>query len=376
MNFQELQSKWWYRLLKIIFALAFVVGVIFAFVAISQYLPSKSTPAAKSILNFQQFSQLHDDGLSVQQIVDFNHVLYPSSSSTPSQSSVKTPSWLTYFEILIGAILVEIIFFWLIRGAFLYIFVGKKTLATNGALFGAKKATKVVLVLVGVALLVFVIVRIYSTVKNYGVVSNPVMPPSLQMPVTVLPTNDAINGSGTYSDKYPLTFSVTGNSQLTSELAAYGVIYKVWLGLTGWTGSGSIGVDGSSVVSLHPVGGGADYGERVSYSEIPACAGCMEENAAPYFSSAMQTYQEYDEKSFGVPITVPQGLEVTPISSTLVTYTLPDADGLSTLGVVYYLPGSQTVNAYYTDAEFVLPVGDTDLLNFLAQNFIQQEGLK
>jgi hypothetical protein len=193
---------------------------------------------------------------------------------------------------------------------------------------------------------------------------------SVQLPVTVLPTDDGISGSGVYADKYSSEITVTGDSQLINKLAAYGAGYGVQLGLKGWTGSGSVGADGTSSISLHPaVLQPSQIGQKISYYYIPACVGCMYDSAAPYFSSAMQ---EHNKENYGSPVTIPQGLEVTPISSTLITYTLPDNNGLSTRGVVYYYPGDQTHDPDYADAEFVLPVGDTDLLNFLVQDFISR----
>lgn len=154
-------------------------------------------------------------------------------------------------------------------------------------------------------------------------------------------------------------------------------------------GKGGSGVDGNASVDLYPTGGSVENGSHISYYKVPACYGCMLEGAAPYFMSAMQDFNTTYNKNGATQITLPQGLEVTPISSTLVTYTLPDIDGLKVYGVVYYnangvvhydandkVVGEESNHVPFERAEFVLPKEQSDLSNFLLQTFISKENLK
>lgn len=196
---------------------------------------------------------------------------------------------------------------------------------------------------------------------------------TVQIPVTVLPTDDVGNGVGAYADKYPSNITVSGDKQLIDKVTAFGAAYRVHLGIKGWTGSGLIGSDGNNSVDLHPaILQPSQIGQEIFYAEIPACIGCMLDAAAPYFSNA-QTQRNLSYNQDGSNnVTAPQGLQVAPISSTLITYTLPDSGGLSTQGVIYYFPGSKTSDPEFAEAKFVLPAGETDLFNFLIQNFISQ----
>lgn len=205
--------------------------------------------------------------------------------------------------------------------------------------------------------------------------SNASSPEPLTLPVTVLETDNGETDSGTYVYKYPDTTSVPGASPFVGKLGAYGATYSVWLGLAGWTGSGTVYADGSTGVSLYPLSGSSEAGPRISYDSIPVCQSCMLDEAGPYFPNALDTYnQEYSKDGF-TPVIIPIGLAVTPISQTLVTYALPDKDGLLTRGVAYYNPNAQSTSPY-VDAEFILPVNDSDVANFLEQSFISQQGLK
>jgi len=200
----------------------------------------------------------------------------------------------------------------------------------------------------------------------------------LVLPVTVLPTSED-PAAAKYEPKYPSSVDVSDAAGFANQIAAYGAAHNVWIAPQGWTGEGSVSTDGNLGVTLYPPGGSADSGQRVSYYEIPGCGGCMLDSAAPYFASAMQQYNLEDNTDGSEPIPVPQGLTVTPISSTLVTYTLPDEGNLyegtlSVSGVVYYNPDNQ--NVPFAEAEFFLPTSDAPLANFLSQTFISQEGLQ
>ena len=190
---------------------------------------------------------------------------------------------------------------------------------------------------------------------------------SVTLPVTVLPTVNGVSGQPTPA--YPTTVTVNNASAFGDQIAAYGADYQEWIGPKGWTGGGIVGTDGSMSVNL---ANGSSY---ISYTTIPSCTDCILGDAAPYFSNAMT---QYNTEAHAEPLVIPQGLTVTSLSSTLVTYTLPDSGGLLTYGVAYYIPGDTSINTspYFAGAEFVLPQSETALANFLAQNFIAQQHLK
>jgi len=192
--------------------------------------------------------------------------------------------------------------------------------------------------------------------------------------VTVLPTDYGLSGKGMYADKYPDNITVNTIIVTADKLGAYGLAGGVWLAPKGWTGQGLLGADGSSQIDLYQQGGSKSYGARISYSEIPACVGCMVDAAAPYFSSATL---EYNKGNFGevAPLIIPSGLVATSISPTLITYTLPNENGLSVRGVVYYNPNNNYANPFL-EAKFFLPSSESDVLDFLVKNFIIQENLK
>ena len=211
-----------------------------------------------------------------------------------------------------------------------------------------------------------------STVTN--TISDTTTDDPSALSITVLSTTDGSIGVGMYADKYPSSTTVKNIGIFSGQISAYGAAYKVWIGLKGWTGQGEIGVDGNTGVNLYPIGGSADSGPHISYTEVPACEMCILSGAAPYFASAMEQYNSMYNQNGAYPITIPQGLEFASLSPTLVTYTLPDHNGLSTHGVVYYNP---TESRYpYAEAKFVLPSSQANISDFLSRTFISQEDLK
>ena len=195
-------------------------------------------------------------------------------------------------------------------------------------------------------------------------------------PKTVLRVNKIPTEDGMLSDeeanafKYPARISVDSAGDQANEIAAYGGAYKIWLGPKGWTGNAHAGADGNAVINLRPADTSTAHGQRATYYEVPACIGCMLLAAAPYFPAAMEEYnKEYNEDSSS-HIEIPEGLQITRISETLISYTLPEKNGLITGGVAFYLPPGVAGDPYYTEAEFVLPRTKAGLLQFLSRNFI------
>ncbi len=198
-----------------------------------------------------------------------------------------------------------------------------------------------------------------------------------ELPVVVLPTIDGIlEDSEINAFKYPQKDTIETDSINNNLIGAYGSAYLVWIGPVGWTGKGLSAADGSVNITLHPLTDSSESGPQVSYIEIPACQGCILDAAAQYFPEALNDYNESYNEDNNNPIKIPDGLLRKYLSSTLITYTLPNKNNLLTYGVVYYMPSSSSEDAYYTEARFILPENETKLAEFLEKNFIKTKGLK
>lgn len=196
----------------------------------------------------------------------------------------------------------------------------------------------------------------------------------IEMPVVILPCTDGRNDDTfTTDEQYPRTVSVYRDS-FTAQSTIYGAAYQVWIGPKGWQGTGETAPDGTVYVRLHPVNDSSGKGPRISYDEIPTCQGCIFEAAAPYFPGAMKIYAMRFNNGKRAPI--PAGLKITQLSPSLLTYTLPDKNGLSTLGVAHYLPPDTLNDAYFTEARFILPSDQKPLANFFAAKFIELKKLR
>jgi hypothetical protein len=191
-------------------------------------------------------------------------------------------------------------------------------------------------------------------------------PALTSFPVHVLPTSQGMPDAP--APEYPKTVRLPAGA-FANQISAYGASGEIWIGPKGWTGTGSIGVDGNVFVELHPENGSADSGPRIRYVEIPACVSCMESEAAPYFPKARKTYNASFRSDSG-PITIPQGLKPVPLSPTLLTWSLPDKNGLLVRGVAYYDGGQ------YVGARFLLAPKQRKLTSFLEQSFIARKNLK
>lgn len=150
--------------------------------------------------------------------------------------------------------------------------------------------------------------------------------------VTVLPTNYAQADAG--PDTYPRT--VTAIVPQGVRVAAYGATSRVWFGPVGWTGNAAVGIDGSTLVRLFPIGGSPDSGPAITYFAEIGCDGCKIADAAPYFPAAMNTWNIGDNFDGANPIRIPKGLRIRRLSRTLVTYTLPSQNKLQVRGAAFY----------------------------------------
>jgi hypothetical protein len=253
-----------------------------------------------------------------------------------------------------------------------------------------KKKTNHIGVVITVILAIAVLYGIFSNLgsstpqtasQNNSYTPSPINSPvvgtnsaSINLPINILETSDGATGEGTYTDQYPQSITVDNVGVFADEIAAYGASYHVWIGPTGWTGTGGVGVDGNINVNLYPMNSSNDTGSHIGYSEVPGCYECMLDGAAPFFTDAMQSYNQTYNQNGSEPVTVPQGIQMVSISPTLITYTLPAGYGYITQGVVYYSPNAQS-HVPFEQANFTLPQNDSDLLNFLLKTFISREGL-
>ena len=189
-----------------------------------------------------------------------------------------------------------------------------------------------------------------------------------ELPVIVLPTIDggASDDSEVNSFQYPQKDTIDADT-LNSLIAAYGAAYQVWLGPAGWVGNSRLGADGNIDVVLHPKTDSSKSGPHIFYYEAPACVGCILEAAARYFPEAMkENVREYHDTA-----KIPDGIQIKHLSSTLITYSLPSRSDLSMRGVAHF-----TGDQDYVEACFILPKKDTNLADFLINNFIKTKHLK
>ena len=197
----------------------------------------------------------------------------------------------------------------------------------------------------------------------------------VSVPVTAIPTSDAMKGTGMYSDQYPSSENLDGLDAFASQIQEYGGAYKLWLGPKGWTGSSAAGADGNTSIRLYPMGGSDSSGPHINYTLIPACEGCMLSSAAPYFHQARESWNQQFNQDGSMPIQAPSGLKVDSLSPTLVSFSVPDSAGLLTCGVVYY-DSTKSSDVPFAEAKFVLPQADSALAHFLSRSFVTREGLK
>jgi len=195
-----------------------------------------------------------------------------------------------------------------------------------------------------------------------------------RLSVNILSTTDGLQGKGMYANRYPKNVDAKGGGKFFKQIAAYGAAYHIWIGPKEWTGEGASGVDGTLSVNLFPPNGSDSVGPHINYYEVPACVGCMLSAAALYFPDAMQNWNSQFNDDGSDSIRIPNGLKITTISSRLLTYTLPDRNGLAVRGVAYY-DSTMESNLPFAQAEFTYSRQDSTLIEFLLQSFIFRETL-
>jgi hypothetical protein len=184
--------------------------------------------------------------------------------------------------------------------------------------------------------------------------------------VQILITSDGGEPGGTalYADRYPKTIRVEHATAWSNRIAAYGAAYRVWIAPKDWTGSAAVGADGSTSVSLYPIGGSAASGPGLHYEDSGGCAGCAIDAGAPYFPTAMQQWKKLFY--YGTLSPLPRGLTLTRVSPNVVTYSYPSGHDVLARGVACFDPSEP----FFQKAEFALPRSDAKLLGFLLGTFI------
>lgn len=196
---------------------------------------------------------------------------------------------------------------------------------------------------------------------------------SVNFPVTLLSTSYSLDSPyPTYTPN--ATMSVP--SSLSGSLGAYWLAGKVVFGPKYWAGDAVVGGDGTSSIQLRP----AEHqfsGESIIIQNIPACAYCMYITAAPFFPVAkLKLEQEYDP-----PYTyesIPTNMKITRLSPTLIKFTIPiPQKGLVTNGVAYYDGFDLKKDpSGFIRIDITLPSSQSELTNFLLNNYIEQKKLR
>lgn len=196
---------------------------------------------------------------------------------------------------------------------------------------------------------------------------------NVTLPVIQLKTGYGIVGENGQSPSYnyPANITVSIPLSYSGKVSAYGVGEKVIIAPSGWIGEGNIGADGSMGSNLHPQNGSSTQGSYISVGEVPGCVSCSLGEAAPYFPEAKTLYK----KDFPTPLSIPTGLTIKPISSSLVRYSLPNTlDGMAVNGVAYFK--MTDTQPYFIKMEVILPQSQSKLSEFLLNSFIKRQNLK
>lgn len=162
-----------------------------------------------------------------------------------------------------------------------------------------------------------------------------------------------------YEDQLEAYVAVDENSQ----------IYQVMIGPKSWAGSGYIGANGNTDLTIRP--SGSDKGPYVSYYEVPACSACFLWSAAPFFPQVAQVYEK--DPMIGKKITPTPGLKIVQISPQLVSYSTPNTpEGLEVNGVVYAKMVNGQLGKPFISLEVALPPAQHDLATVILNVFIEE----
>jgi hypothetical protein len=179
-----------------------------------------------------------------------------------------------------------------------------------------------------------------------------------RLPVVALKTESGQGVPDTYV--YPRTASFPMSDSYGSQLGAYGAAGTLWLGLRGWTGTASEGVDGNTTVALYPEAMGEAGVEGISYATYPACLSCILNGAAPFFPEAARALKEqYGDTPYRL-----SELAITRVSDSVVTYSYRNDRGTMAYGAASYIDAS---DPYFQRFEIVVKPERADVAAHLAQ---------
>jgi len=202
----------------------------------------------------------------------------------------------------------------------------------------------------------------------------------VSIPLIILETKLGV-GEGENGGPLPTRITIPENikinlpevysSQLSAyAIAAYNTIEPIIIGPKDWTGKGTIGANGNTVVELHPINTSVNKeGPYISYDEIPACWACFHWQAGKYFPLVQK-------EAKGNPM-----LETSPIpnlktiflSPQIVAYSLPNTpDGLEVNGVAHMGILNNKPAQPFKKIEVALPKEQHELATVILNTFIER----
>ncbi|OGM02614.1 hypothetical protein A2115_01210 [Candidatus Woesebacteria bacterium GWA1_41_8] len=194
---------------------------------------------------------------------------------------------------------------------------------------------------------------------------------TVNLPVTILKTDFGTEAS---NFEYPKTLTVSVPGNYKDQLAAYGAAYEILVAPKGWTGSGSIGADGNTLVELNSWGGA--WGTDSKMKLIIASTGTANAllGAAPYFQWVRENWNELSETP------IPKKAEMTTafVTSRLMKYKLLNPpEGLEVAGVVYSDAKDHVEDEFWSfiQMEITYPKTEQDFADQLLNTFIDQHGM-
>jgi len=150
--------------------------------------------------------------------------------------------------------------------------------------------------------------------------------PGATMPLVVCPT---VNGVPAPAKHFPPAMAMDVPAALSHELAAYADNQATLFVVAprGWACQAAVGADGSASVSVHPHGQAGTMGgswprsaRAVTADALPACFGCILDQACPFFASAAH---ELATSKLGPCPKHPPRETMTRLTSTAVEFTDP-----------------------------------------------------
>lgn len=187
---------------------------------------------------------------------------------------------------------------------------------------------------------------------------------TVALPVTTIPVTYA--GSRMSG---PSTATLTLPVGLVQSVGVYWVGYLLVLAPVKWTGTATVGTDGSLAATLHPVGRRGPAGPKIQITEDSACYGCGLTDSARYFSVVQSHWAQYgypDRPPPLVPFTATDYL-----NPALIAYSLPrTSQGLEVNGVAYSGILAHTAGLTFARAQETLPPGEKAMATLSLNYFV------